>query len=248
MANHVATAANDLVNLWQTKQEIAKEKAFDAKIDLKLAMMGESPWAHRLDAFKPLLAHYQITMLLSRSWHASSRLVRSFMAQRVEERRREQDLREPLELATDADCILDMILQQEKLQGKKGLDENEILDELLLLFLGGHDSTSATLFWLVKYMALDAEIQRRLHGEVGDVFGHDLEDTSSIVLSVLEDSDRIPILEAVVAETLRCAMTTGAIGRYLTSDEVIMGRHVPKDNQIPRRNRISDTRLTHGHE
>ncbi|KAG8751990.1 hypothetical protein FRC12_012167 [Ceratobasidium sp. 428] len=39
MASHVATAANDLVNLWQTKQRIAKEKAFDAKIDLKLAMM-----------------------------------------------------------------------------------------------------------------------------------------------------------------------------------------------------------------
>ncbi|KAG8698069.1 hypothetical protein FRC09_007457 [Ceratobasidium sp. 395] len=296
MASHVATAANDLVNLWQTKQRIAKEKAFDAKIDLKLAMMDsigrialgsslgcihtalDSLSDHRVvesgviefmatatvpiyDAFRTLFVHFGRAPLfpllsvtfplytwLSPSWHASSRLVRNFMAQKVEERRREQDLRQPLELATDADCVLDMLLQQEKSQGKKALNENEMLDELLLLFLGGHDSTSAALFWLVKYMALDAEMQRRLHDEVCHVFSHDLEDTSSIVLSTLEDSEKLPILEAVVAETLRCAMISGAIGRYLTSDEVIMGRHVPKDGRTSCRNRVSDTRLTHGHE
>ncbi|KAG8751989.1 hypothetical protein FRC12_012166 [Ceratobasidium sp. 428] len=197
------------------------------------------------DAFRTLFVHFGRAPLfpllsvtfplytwLSPSWHASSRLVRNFMAQKVEERRREQDLRQPLELATDADCVLDMLLQQEKSQGKKALNENEMLDELLLLFLGGHDSTSAALFWLVKYMALDAEMQRRLHDEVCHVFSHDLEDTSSIVLSTLEDSEKLPILEAVVAETLRCAMISGAIGRYLTSDEVIMGRHVPKGTEL----------------
>ncbi|KAG9101804.1 hypothetical protein FRC06_002589 [Ceratobasidium sp. 370] len=154
------------------------------------------------------------------------------MAGKVEERRREQDQMQSSELATDADCIIDMLIQQEKLQAAKVLDENELIDELLLTFIGGHDSSSATMFWFVKYMALDAEIQRRLHDEVCHVFGRDLDDVSSMTLSILEDSEKIPVLEAVAAETLRCAMTGGAIGRYLTNDEIIMGHRVPKGTPI----------------
>ncbi|KAG8681172.1 hypothetical protein FRC08_015802 [Ceratobasidium sp. 394] len=125
-----------------------------------------------------------------------------------------------------------MLLQQEKLQAAKVLGENELIDELLLTFIGGHDSSSATMFWFVKYMALDAEIQRRLHDEVCRAFGRDVDDISSMTLSILEDSEKVPILEAVVAETLRCAMTGGAIGRYLTDDEIILGRHVPKGTEL----------------
>lgn len=76
---------------------------------------------------------------------------------------------------------------------------------------GGHETTSAVLFWFVKYMPLDAEIQHRLYEEVANVFGNDL---SSITLDVLEDYGKVPVLEAVVTETLRCAMVGGAIGRY----------------------------------
>lgn len=48
-------------------------------------------------------------------------------------------------------------------------------------------------------MAQDPDIQRQLHDEVCAVFGQDGE----LNFEAIDDSDRVPILEAVTAETLR---------------------------------------------
>ncbi|KAG9121036.1 hypothetical protein FRC07_003184, partial [Ceratobasidium sp. 392] len=229
MTDRVAVAADNLVKLWQAKHEASKEKTFDAKEDIKLALMDSIGRAPLL----PLLSiTFPIYTWLSPSWRASRAFIRKFITTKINERRREYSFNPPTTPEIEADCILDMLLKQEKLDGTNALGDNELVDELLLMFIAGHESSSATLFWFVKFVALDAEIQRRLHNEVLEVFGHSLNNTSSMSLSVLEDSEKMPVLEAVIVETLRCAMTSGAIGRCLTSDEIIMGRRVPKGTDL----------------
>lgn len=48
MTGHIVTSANRLVKLWREKQMLANGEAFDAKVDLKLAMMV-SPNSSRLE-------------------------------------------------------------------------------------------------------------------------------------------------------------------------------------------------------
>ena len=61
-------------------------------------------------------------------------------------------------------------------------------------------------------MPMDPEIQRRLHKEVTAVFGPDSDDFE-VALEQLDNIEQLPILEAVVVETLRYACLAGSIGR-----------------------------------
>ena len=68
---------------------------------------------------------------------------------------------------------------------------------------------ASTLAWHVKYLTRDPDIQRRLHNEVCVVLGHEGE----LKVEAIDDSERLPMLEAVVAETLRCAQVAPMIMR-----------------------------------
>ncbi|KAG9082051.1 hypothetical protein FS749_007147 [Ceratobasidium sp. UAMH 11750] len=135
-------------------------------------------------------------------------------------------------LATDADCVLDMLLQRESREGTEKLSQRELLDELLTYVIAGQDSTASALAWLVKFLATDADIQRRLRHEMCTIFGPESNPDAPLNFNALDDAGRVPILEAVVAETLRCAKVGSLTGRELTGDEVILGRHIPKGTQL----------------
>ncbi|KAF8750706.1 cytochrome P450 [Rhizoctonia solani] len=116
-------------------------------------------------------------------------------------------------LATDADCVLDMIIQREAREGAEAFGKGEMLDELMTYVLAGQDTTAASLGWLVKFLPQDPEIQLRLHNEVCNVFGPGTESDEFLDFNLLDDHIRVPILEAVVAETLRCASVAAIISR-----------------------------------
>ncbi|CAE6443891.1 unnamed protein product [Rhizoctonia solani] len=131
-------------------------------------------------------------------------------------------------LSTDAECVLDMLLQQQAREGAEKFGNKEIFDELMMYIIAGQDTTASTLSWLLKYLPTDAEIQRRLHEELCEVFGQGENPSEVIEFKLLDDPERVPILEAVVAETLRCAGVASLIPRQLLQDEVILGKLVPK--------------------
>ncbi|KAF8674711.1 Cytochrome P450 [Rhizoctonia solani] len=135
-------------------------------------------------------------------------------------------------LATDADCILDMVVQREAREGTEALGEAGIRDELMTFIFGGQDTTSTVLRWLVKYFTNDPETQQRLHDEVCRVFGKDDGEKEPIDFNLLDNPEQVPFLEAVVTETLRCAGVGSQISRELIQDEVILGRPVPKGTQL----------------
>lgn len=73
----------------------------------------------------------------------------------------------------------------------------------------GQDTTASALAWLVKFLPQDPEIQRQLRNKVCAIFGQDGE----LNYEAIDDSERVPVLEAVVAETLRCAQLVAQTGR-----------------------------------
>ncbi|GAB1524644.1 hypothetical protein RhiTH_007798 [Rhizoctonia solani] len=163
-------------------------------------------------------------------WRKQYKLLNSFLSNAISHsREREAILGSKGEgLVTDADCVLDMIIQREAREGAEAFGKGEMLDELMTYVLAGQDTTAASLGWLVKFLPQDPEIQLRLHNEVCNVFGPGTESDEFLDFNLLDDHIRVPILEAVVAETLRCASVAAIISRDLLQDEVILGRHVPK--------------------
>lgn len=82
---------------------------------------------------------------------------------------------------------------------------------------GGQETTATTLSWLVKYFSTNPEIQRQLHKEVIGVFGSDSNDAFQVDLEQLDNIEQMPILEAVVVETLRCVCVVAGVARIRES-------------------------------
>ncbi|KAF8758714.1 Cytochrome P450 [Rhizoctonia solani] len=122
--------------------------------------------------------------------------------------------------------------RREAREGAEKFEKDEILDELMMYVFAGQDTTASALRWLVKYLATDPQIQRRLHEEVCSVFNRDGDATGPLDFELLDDSDRVPVLEAVVAETLRHAGIGSLIARELLQDEVALGRLIPKGTYL----------------
>lgn len=77
-----------------------------------------------------------IYMRLSPTWRRDSNLVRAFLLDNiVAARRREDHLDQSRELMTDAECIVDMLMQQEVREGSEALSTNELIDELMAIFV-----------------------------------------------------------------------------------------------------------------
>ncbi|CAE6397568.1 unnamed protein product [Rhizoctonia solani] len=256
MEPHVFEMANKLVKLWERKYQIAGDRAFTADLDLGLASMnslaiiGVGASLDPLDRIPASVTSAEQTeksgtidipvesstpmfdgipfLWLSPSWRRDLHLIRSFLMDKISEARKREV--NPGMLPTDAECVLDMLLLPDARDGTNQFDEKELLDELAAFLISG-STVGKVLAWFVKYMPQDPEIQQRLHNEMCDIFDSNKDDVSKC-LAELNSPDKVPILEAVMAETLRCAQVTSATVRSLLSDDVIGGHHAPKGTTL----------------
>ncbi|KAF8598831.1 cytochrome P450 [Ceratobasidium sp. AG-I] len=131
-------------------------------------------------------------------------------------------------LATDAECVVDMAVQREGREGMGSMGREELVDELMTYVIGGQDTSASALAWYVKFVAKDPDIQHRLYDEVCAVFGQE-EDLNA---EAIDDSGRMPMLEAVITETLRRGQVASMMGRELLEDTVILGKFIPKNTAL----------------
>ena len=90
-----------------------------------------------------------------------------------------------------------------------------VRDEVMTMFLAGHDTTSAALTSIWLLLAQHAEVEERLPAELASVLG--FRDPKP------EDLGNLPYTDAVVRETLRLYPPVGRIGRRPLRDIELNG-------------------------
>ncbi|KAG9120942.1 hypothetical protein FRC07_003311 [Ceratobasidium sp. 392] len=181
----------------------------------------------------PVFIASLFTQTLAPSWRKSYSIISEFLNEKITEARKRElpNVKHGGSLATDADCVVDMIAQREAREGAEQFARAELRDELMTFTIAGQDTTAVELSWLVKYLPLDIGLQRRLHEEVCTAFGPGSED-GQFDFEVINDPEKVPLLEAVVVESMRCAQIITGMVRELTNDEVVLGRHIPKGTHV----------------
>jgi cytochrome P450 len=110
------------------------------------------------------------------------------------------------------------------LDNGSGMSSRLVRDEVMTIFLAGHDTTAAALTWIWLLLGHHPEAARRVHQELSSVLGGREPGVA--------DLDRLPYTNAVVKETLRLYPPIGRIGRRPVRDLDLEPPALRKDTAV----------------
>lgn len=105
----------------------------------------------------------------------------------------------------------------------RGLADDELVDNLRLLVLAGHETISATLAWIVIALGARPDLWRALREEVSP---------AAEVPVTIDDAKRFPFAEALFRETVRLHPPFSVLTRLTKREVTIHGRVVPARTSV----------------
>jgi cytochrome P450 len=117
--------------------------------------------------------------------------------------------------------LLSLLLQaRDEAADGSGMTDSQLRDELMTLFLAGHETTAVALSWAWFLLCAHPEVDERLAAEVRSQVG-------DRPLSA-DDVPRLKYTEAVMLETMRLYPPAYLLGREALHDVMIAGHRIPK--------------------
>jgi cytochrome P450 len=102
--------------------------------------------------------------------------------------------------------------------------DRQLRDEILTLYLAGHDATSHTLSWVFHFAALYSDVQERMRDE-----GRQATQSNA---HALPDVARLPYTTRVVQESLRVMPPASILARQVVDDDEIDGVRLPAGSWV----------------
>jgi cytochrome P450 len=123
----------------------------------------------------------------------------------------------------DRGDLLSILLAARDEEGKP-MSDAQLRDEVITLFLAGHETTAIALSWTLFLLARHPEAEETLRREISQTLPDRLPSAA--------DLPRLPYAEAVVKESLRLYPPAYVIGREALSECVLGGYPVPARSTI----------------
>jgi cytochrome P450 len=182
--------------------------AIGAALDDALRMIARFTIPHyrRLE-WLPLPSH--------RRFRRALRYLDALVYRLIEERRA---MREP-------DDLLSGLMRAEDAEGDgKALTDLQVRDEVMTLFLAGHETTANGMAWTFELLGQNPGCEERLAAEVREVVGERAVE--------LGDVERLPYTRQVILEALRLRPPVWNIARRAVDDVVIGGCPIARDTVL----------------
>ncbi|MDR3618339.1 MAG: cytochrome P450 [Paludisphaera borealis] len=202
------------VDLMRVTLEVVAKTLFDAEVgsdsaDASAAMeMLMNNFLARTSALIPI-PEWIPTPLNRKLEQAARRLDRIILGLIAERRKTGEDRGD----------LLSMLLHAQDEESGRGMSDAQLRDEVMTLFMAGHESSANTLSWVFYHLANHPEVEAKLHAE--------LESVLDGRPPTFADLPRLPYTGMVVSETLRLYPTVWMIGREAIEPTKIGGYAVP---------------------
>jgi cytochrome P450 len=135
----------------------------------------------------------------------------------IEERRRSPE---------DRGDLLSTLLHAVDEEGDRtGMTDEQLRDEVMTLFLAGHETTANALTWAFYLLAQNPEAESRLHEELDAVL-------EGGRLPNAEDYAALRYTEMVVSETMRLYPPAWGVGRLALEDHEVGGYLIPRGSLV----------------
>jgi cytochrome P450 len=123
----------------------------------------------------------------------------------------------------DRGDLLSMLLKAHDEDGSQ-LNNKQLRDEVMTIFLAGHETTALTLSWAWYLLAQNSEAERKFHDELAEVLGERF--------PTMEDLSRLQYTEMIAKESMRLYPPAYALGREAVEECEIGGFRVPAGAQV----------------
>lgn len=133
-------------------------------------------------------------------------------------------------------CAVDLLIQRQAQMARKEqrdptYDVEAIKGELFGFIAAGHETTSTTICWALKFLTVHQGVQEKLRDTLREVHvrakeAGDVPTTEEIVNAT------VPYLDAFIEESHRCGNTVPTIVRHAIRDTVVLGHHIPKGTDV----------------
>ena len=151
----------------------------------------------------------------SRRFNRARNTINSLIYEIIEQNRRE---------GVDKGDLLSMLLIAQDEDDGTSMTDEQVRDEVLTLFLAGHETTANALTWTWYLLSQNPVAEAKLHAELDDVLAGR---TPSI-----DDLPNLKYTENMVAESMRLFPPAWTVGRLATEDHELGGYLVAKGSLI----------------
>ena len=119
----------------------------------------------------------------------------------------------------DRGDLLSMLLHAQDTEGSGAMTDRQLRDEVITLFLAGHETTANALTWTWWLLARHPEVEAHLHAELDHVLAGRA--------PTADDVSHLPYTRAVVAESMRLYPPAWTMGRRVLRDYRWDGHDIP---------------------
>jgi cytochrome P450 len=105
----------------------------------------------------------------------------------------------------------------------EAMTDRQLRDEVITLFIAGHETTANALSWTFYLLAKNPEAERKLRAELDESLGAN----GSRRAPTVADLPRIPYARRVVEEAIRLYPPAWITNRQALYDDEILGYHIP---------------------
>jgi len=224
-------AAGRMLDSWQEKHErnihedlmrvtleVVAQCLFGAEVTAVAEQVGEAMEVvterFMVNASLAMLFRFEIPVFLTpREWRAIRKL-NEIIGSIIRKRRSSGQPREDL---------LDMLLQVRDADGNP-MSDAQLRDEVMTLFLAGHETTAIALSWACYLVAQNPEVEAKLAEELQAVLGGRV--------PAPEDLPRLRYTEMVIKEAMRLYPAVWGIGRRAIEECELGGYRVPAGSNV----------------
>ena len=126
------------------------------------------------------------------------------------------------------DDLLSMLLEARDEETGEGMDDRQLRDEVMTIFLAGHETTANALSWTYYLLGKNPHAARRMYAELDEVLGRG--ETSR--RPTMEDLRALPYTRAVFEESMRLYPPAWILARSPIEDELLDGYHLPAQSRL----------------
>jgi cytochrome P450 len=125
----------------------------------------------------------------------------------------------------EATDLLSLLMAARDPETGEGMSDRQLRDEVMTMFVAGHETTANALAWTFWLLSLNPEVRRKLSAELASVL-------EGGRLPTFEDVGRLDVTTRVLQESMRLYPPAWIVARRALRDDVIGGYAIPAGSLV----------------